>query len=72
MKNRFASLIVCSAFLATLPGYVTAAAAVTCEQLAALTLPQVTISTAPRRYRRAVSSHPMGKSSIICQASVGS
>jgi len=46
MKNRFWSLIVCSAFLATLLSYVTAAAAVTCEGLVGVPLPQVTITTA--------------------------
>jgi feruloyl esterase len=46
MKDRLRSLIVCSAFLATLLSYDRAAAAGRCEGLAALPLPQVTITTA--------------------------
>jgi len=45
MKKRTRSVIVCSAFAATVLSYATAEAAVTCEGLAALTLPQVTITT---------------------------
>lgn len=46
MNDSVRTLIVCSGFLATLLSYDTAAAAGTCERLAALRLPQVTITTA--------------------------
>ena len=46
MKDSVRTLFVCSSFLTTLLSYDTASAAGTCERLAALNLPQVTITAA--------------------------
>jgi hypothetical protein len=46
MKDHLRSLVACSAFLGTLLSYDTASAAGKCEGLAALKLPQVTITGA--------------------------